>query len=86
MVPRKKSRRAIGNASTKALVDGLHIYGPHALGFFLFSFVGVVAIGVGHKFFGIPLATSISGVGISLALGAVTQIARSHRARTRNGR
>lgn len=78
MVPGKMSRREIGKATTEAVVEGLRLYGPHALGFFFFSFVAVVAVAALHFALGVPLLIGIPGVALGLTSSAVAQIARNH--------
>jgi len=78
MVPRKRSRRAIGKATTDAVIDGLRLYGPHAVGFFFFAFIAVASAAVIHLMLGVPLVIGIPGVAFSVALSAIVQIAHSH--------
>jgi hypothetical protein len=60
----------LGKAGTEAAVEGVQIYGPHAIGLMIFAvpvvMVGVVAQGV----FGVPSAISVPGTGIAIGVKA----------------
>jgi hypothetical protein len=77
MVPGKRARREIGKAGTSAVVEGLRLYGPHALGFFFFAFIAISAAAM-VLVLGVPLIIGVPGIALSIALSAVVNMTRNH--------
>ena len=69
--PSKSARRAMGRAGTAAVVTGLEIYGPHAIGFVLFAFPAAGIAGLAYALFGTKVAASVVGIFLSLGFGVV---------------
>jgi hypothetical protein len=61
----------MGRAGTAAVVTGLEIYGPHAIGFVLFAFPAAGIAGLVYALFGVKVAATVVGVFLSLGFGAV---------------
>ncbi len=70
MIPRTQTRKALGKASTQAAVEGLLLYGPHAVGLMIFAIPVLVIWIVSHGVFGVPSLVSAPGAGIAVGLKA----------------
>jgi hypothetical protein len=83
VVPRAKTRKALSKASTDAAVEGIQIYGPHAVGLVLFA-IPVMLVGlVAHNALGVPSGLSISGTVLAIGLRAAAPALMSWLARTK---
>jgi len=71
MMPSKRARKAVGQAITQAIVTGLEIYGPHALGFILFAVPAAVTTGVAYLLAGETAAASVATAVLSVGFGAL---------------
>lgn len=86
LTPSTSSRRAVGRATTKAVVRGLEIYGPHAIGFMLFVLPAACVTSASYLLFGKQVAAGVVAIAFSLGVGGLFRSAWPTKMRSRTRR